>query len=181
MDFVCLTILNWSNAAAAVMLCQWQSSFLPGERSVESGGSPQGSGSTCFGKATLLLSDSATLSSRWPALEVACHEPLPRQATKHRGMRDVLLPIAHSGREDWCTTASSRISWPLWAVAVSSRGLLRGKTHRFHVDSGEKINFTTLLLERHEACQSGKNEPYHCYRITESQNGRVWKGPLWVI
>lgn len=39
-------------------------------------------------------------------------------------------------------------------MAISFRGLLKGKIQQFHGDSGEKINFTTLLPKRHETHQS---------------------------
>lgn len=37
-------------------------------------------------------------------------------------------------------------------MAISFRGFLKGKMHKFHADSGERINFTTCLPKRHETC-----------------------------
>lgn len=154
-DFVCLAILNWSNPATSEMLCQRQSSFFPGERGAESEWSPWGNGDG--------------LIWGWPTSSPAW------QAAKHTGTCCVLPLIAGSEGKDWCAMASLRISWPLWVMAISFRGLLKGKMHQFHADSGEKINFTTLLPKRHKTHQSWKTEPYHCYTGDALRRGSLFR------
>lgn len=134
------------------------SSFFPGEHDMESRCSSQGRD----GEQNIPMPVSARpLCSCQTGLSAAQDGPFwdastsdpPCQLCPCRVCEDAQqAPSDHCSEERGrCAAATSRISWPLCVVAISFKGLLKGRgkctfqeNPQFHVDSGQSMNFPTL-------------------------------------